>query len=65
MAKSNVAILGLLEQAIGEHFSHWWPITLMPIIYKLLAKIIANHIKYHLFSGLIEEQNGFITHICK
>ncbi|MCO5568734.1 hypothetical protein L7F22_022433 [Adiantum nelumboides] len=48
------------KQALCEEFSHWRPITLMPVIYKLMAKMIVNRLKSFLHNGLHQSQYGFI-----
>ena len=40
------------EKKLCESFLDWRPITLMPEIYKLIAKIIANHSKDTLLGGI-------------
>ena len=48
------------KKKLCESFSDWRPITLMPVIYKLIAKIISNRIKDTLLGCIHVNQNGFI-----
>ena len=48
------------KKKLCESFSDWRPITLMPVIYKLIAKIIANRIKDTLLGCIHVNQYGFI-----
>ncbi|KAI5083821.1 hypothetical protein GOP47_0003564 [Adiantum capillus-veneris] len=50
----------LPKRSLAEKFDDWRPVTMMPVIYKLVSKMVVHRIKDVLQQGLHPRQYGFI-----
>ncbi|MCO5577736.1 hypothetical protein L7F22_031568 [Adiantum nelumboides] len=50
----------LPKKHLAENFDDWRPITLMPVIYKLVAKMLVHRVREILHRGLHPHRYGFI-----
>ena len=48
------------KNKLCETLSDWRPISLMHVIYKLIARVLVNRIKLYLYKGIHRNQCGFI-----